>query len=40
VLVRHHDRWVRRYVTIGEIQGDAREILSGLKGGETIGWNE
>ena len=40
VLVKHQDRWVRRYVTIGEKVGDRREVLSGLSGGETIGWNE
>jgi RND family efflux transporter MFP subunit len=39
LLVRHGDRWVRRQVTAGALDQDAREILSGLAGGEVIGWN-
>lgn len=39
VLVRDGDRWTRRYVTAGEESGGRLEILSGLDGGETIGWN-
>ena len=30
--------WVSRYVTTGERMGDAVEVLSGLNGTETIGW--
>jgi len=40
VLVKHQERWVRRYVTIGELVGKRREVLSGLSGGETVGWND
>ncbi len=40
VLARHEDRWVRRYVTIGEVLDGKCEVLSGLSGGETIGWSE
>ncbi len=39
VLVQDGDRWNRRYVTAGESNGGRLEILSGLDGGETIGWN-
>jgi len=39
VRVLKDDRWVRRYVTLGETTGEAVEILSGLEGGETIGWD-
>jgi HlyD family secretion protein len=39
VLVRDGDRWTQRYVTGGESRDGQREILSGLSGGETIGWN-
>jgi len=40
ILTRHEDRWVRRYITVGERHRDEHEVLSGLRGGETIGWNE
>ena len=39
VLVLDQDRWVRRYVTLGEPAAERVEVLSGLEGGETIGWN-
>jgi multidrug efflux pump subunit AcrA (membrane-fusion protein) len=39
VRVLKDGRWVRRYVTLGEAEGEAVEILSGLEGGETIGWD-
>ena len=39
VLVLVDGRWVRRYVTLGEGSGDRAEVLSGLDGGETIGWD-
>jgi HlyD family secretion protein len=38
VRVLKDGRWVRRYVTLGEASGEAVEVLSGLEGGETIGW--
>lgn len=38
-LVSSDDRWVRRYVTVGELVDGRREILSGLTSGETVGWN-
>lgn len=38
-LVREGSRWVRRYVTLGESQGNRTEVLSGLAGGETLGWS-
>ena len=39
-LVRVHvdGNWVSRYVTTGERMGDTVEVLSGLNGTETIGW--
>jgi len=37
LLVKQGERWLRRYVTVGERRGDEIEILSGLSGGETIG---
>jgi len=40
VRVQEDGRWVRRYVTLGAFQGrreERVEILSGLRGGETIG---
>ncbi len=39
VLVLDGERWKRRYVTAGDAGDDRQEILSGLDGGETIGWN-
>ena len=39
LLVKDGERWSRRYVTTGEVDGGRLEILSGLDGGETIGWN-
>jgi RND family efflux transporter MFP subunit len=39
VRVLKDGRWMRRYVTLGEAAGEAVEILSGLEGGETIGWD-
>jgi len=39
VLVQVDGRWVRRYVTLGEGGDSHVEVLSGLDGGETIGWN-
>ncbi len=39
VRVLKDGRWVRRYVTLGEIAGEKVEVLSGLEGGETIGWD-
>jgi HlyD family secretion protein len=39
LLVLQDGRWVRRYVTVGERDGDRIEILSGLSAGEVIGWN-
>ena len=44
LLVLQDGRWVRRYVTLGARRlpgdGDLREVLSGLVGGEQIGWND
>lgn len=41
VLVRGADgRWRRVYVTTGKTADGQTEIMSGLKGGETIGWGE
>ena len=39
VRVLTEGRWVRRYVTLGEGVGERVEVLSGLEGGETIGWD-
>jgi len=39
VRVLKDGKWVRRYVTLGETIGEDVEILSGLEGGETIGWD-
>jgi len=40
VLTLHEDRWVPRYVTVGDTHDGFREVFSGLQGGETIGWGE
>lgn len=40
VLVEHEGRWVRRHVTLGRHGDDLVEVLSGLAGGERIGWRE
>jgi RND family efflux transporter MFP subunit len=39
VRVLKDGRWVRRYVRLGESAGELVEVLSGLEGGETIGWD-
>ena len=39
VMLLKSDRWVRRFVTLGERIDGSVEILSGLSGSETIGWN-
>ena len=39
VRVKQNDRWIRRYVTTSTIINGSIEILSGLQGGETIGWD-
>lgn len=39
LLVRDGERWVRRHVTTGADDQEEREVLSGLRGGEVIGWN-
>ncbi len=39
LLVQDGERWTRRYVTAGDADGGRLEILTGLDGGETIGWN-
>lgn len=38
VLVEHEGRWTRRHVTLGRAGEGWIEVLSGLAGGETIGW--
>ncbi|MCB9914647.1 MAG: efflux RND transporter periplasmic adaptor subunit [Planctomycetes bacterium] len=40
VLVKVGDRWVRRYVTLGVEADGTVEVLTGLSGGETLGWSE
>ncbi len=40
VLVKGESRWLRRYITTGKTAGAKTEVLSGLAGGETIGWSE
>ena len=38
--VRDSGGWVRRYVSVGAQQADGRiEVLTGLSGGESIGWD-
>jgi len=39
VRVLKEGRWVRRYVTVGGRIGERVDVLSGLEGGETIGWD-
>ncbi len=39
VRVLKEGRWIRRYVTLGEGAEERVEVLSGLDGGETIGWD-
>ena len=38
-LVKTESGWKRRYVKTGRRLGDEIEILSGLTGGETLGWD-
>lgn len=42
ILVRHQlqdqEVWQRRYITLGASFQDQREVLSGLRAGEVIGW--
>jgi RND family efflux transporter MFP subunit len=40
VLVNDGSNWVSRYVKTGERMGGRVEVLSGLNGTETIGWEE
>jgi HlyD family secretion protein len=40
VILKIGDHWQRRYVTTGSQLDGEVEILSGLRGGETIGWDE
>ena len=40
ILVNVDGRWVSRHVKTGQQLGDAVEVLSGLDGSETIGWEE
>lgn len=40
LFVLRDSTWERRYVTLGVEHDGEREILSGLLGGETIGWND
>jgi HlyD family secretion protein len=38
--VREGGGWARRYVSVGAQQADGRiEVLAGLSGGETVGWD-
>jgi RND family efflux transporter MFP subunit len=38
-LVKTGERWTRRYVTLGREDNGKVEVLSGLDGGETLGWS-
>ena len=40
LLVEQNGRWVRRYVSVGQVDDSRIEILSGLSEGEVAGWNE
>lgn len=40
VLVKTDSGWKRRYVKTGRRLGDRIEILSGLSGGEILGWDD
>lgn len=40
LLVNDQGRWVRRYVRIGKTIDGQVEIVSGLEGGETVGYEE
>ena len=39
VRVQDQGRWLRRYVTLGNPLDGQIEVLSGLAGGETVGWD-
>ena len=38
IYVKENDTWKSRYIKTGKTRGDFIEILSGLSGNETIGW--
>ncbi len=38
VLVRDKDRWTSRYIKTGLARGERKEVLSGLSGGEIVGY--
>ena len=38
IRVKVDDTWTSRYIKTGEPMGDAVEVLSGLDGTETVGW--
>ncbi len=40
VSVKEGDTWSRRYIKVGKKIGTGVEVLSGLSGGETVGWRE
>jgi RND family efflux transporter MFP subunit len=40
ITVREGDRWRSVYIKTGRSVGDKREVLSGLAGGEQIGWED